>query len=191
MLDRVAEIQAEAEAAIGAAAGTAELEELRVRYLGRKAELTTILRGIAELPQEERGKVGVRRQPGAQRARGTARAPRRRARCGRAGGPPERGSDRRHPAGGARPPARASTPDHPHDPPDRGRDDRPRLPGGRGTRDRARLLQLHRAQPPAGAPGADAPGHLLRPVASRPAAAYPHLACADSRDGGQGRRRSS
>ncbi|MGC1853034.1 MAG: phenylalanine--tRNA ligase subunit alpha [Solirubrobacterales bacterium] len=58
MLDRVTEIQAEAEAAIGAAAGTAELEELRVRYLGRKAELTTILRGIAELPQEERGKVG-------------------------------------------------------------------------------------------------------------------------------------
>ena len=41
------------------AAGTsAELEELRVRYLGRKAELTTILRGIAELPPEERGQVG-------------------------------------------------------------------------------------------------------------------------------------
>jgi phenylalanyl-tRNA synthetase alpha chain len=58
MLDRVAEIQAEAEAAIAAAASTAELEELRVRHLGRKAELTTILRGIAELPQEERGKVG-------------------------------------------------------------------------------------------------------------------------------------
>ena len=38
--------------------GTAELEELRVRYLGRKAELTTILRGIAELPAEERGPVG-------------------------------------------------------------------------------------------------------------------------------------
>ena len=58
MLDRVAAIQAEAEAAIGAAASSAELEELRVRYLGRKAELTTILRGIADLPGEERGKVG-------------------------------------------------------------------------------------------------------------------------------------
>src|SRR5829696_5483847 len=58
MLDRVAEIQAEAEAAIEAAAGTAELEELRVLYLGRKSELTGILRGIADLPQEERGKVG-------------------------------------------------------------------------------------------------------------------------------------
>ena len=59
MLGRVAEIQDEAATAIGATAGTAELEELRVRYLGRKAELTTILRGIADLPQEERGQVGA------------------------------------------------------------------------------------------------------------------------------------
>ncbi len=42
----------------GAADSSAALEELRVRYLGRKAELTTILRGIADLPPEERGKVG-------------------------------------------------------------------------------------------------------------------------------------
>jgi phenylalanyl-tRNA synthetase alpha chain len=59
MLDRIEEIGVEAAAAIEAAGGTAELEELRVRYLGRKAELTTILRGIAELPAEERGKVGA------------------------------------------------------------------------------------------------------------------------------------
>jgi phenylalanyl-tRNA synthetase alpha chain len=58
MLERVARIQDDAAAAIDAAVGTAELEELRVRYLGRKAELTTILRGIADLPQEERGEVG-------------------------------------------------------------------------------------------------------------------------------------
>jgi phenylalanyl-tRNA synthetase alpha chain len=58
MLDRIEEIGAEATAAIEAASGTAELEELRVRYLGRKAELTAILRGIAELPAEERGAVG-------------------------------------------------------------------------------------------------------------------------------------
>jgi phenylalanyl-tRNA synthetase alpha chain len=57
-LDRIEAIGTEAEAAIEAATGTAELEELRVRYLGRKAELTTILRGIAELPAEERGAVG-------------------------------------------------------------------------------------------------------------------------------------
>jgi phenylalanyl-tRNA synthetase alpha chain len=58
-LARIEEIGTEAAAAIEAATGTAELEELRVRHLGRKAELTTILRGIAELPQSERGKVGA------------------------------------------------------------------------------------------------------------------------------------
>ncbi len=58
-IDRIEAIRAEAAAAIEAAPGTAELEELRVRYLGRKAELTAILRGIAELPAEERGKVGA------------------------------------------------------------------------------------------------------------------------------------
>ena len=58
MLERIEEIRAEAAAAIEGAPSSVELEELRVRYLGRKAELTTILRGIAELPQEERGQVG-------------------------------------------------------------------------------------------------------------------------------------
>jgi len=58
MLERIEKIEAEASAAIGSAAGTAELEQLRVHHLGRKAELTSILRGIAELPGEERGAVG-------------------------------------------------------------------------------------------------------------------------------------
>jgi len=58
MLEQIEKIRAEAAAAIEGAASSAELEELRVRYLGRKAELTTVLRGIAELPQEERGQVG-------------------------------------------------------------------------------------------------------------------------------------
>jgi phenylalanyl-tRNA synthetase alpha chain len=58
MLERIEEIRAEAAGAIEGAQGSAELEELRVRYLGRKAELTTILRGIAELAPEERGAVG-------------------------------------------------------------------------------------------------------------------------------------
>jgi phenylalanyl-tRNA synthetase alpha chain len=56
--DRIAALRAEAEAAVTSAPDTAALEELRVRYLGRKAELTTILRGIADLPAEERGPVG-------------------------------------------------------------------------------------------------------------------------------------
>ena len=58
MIERIGEIRAEAEAAIVAAADAAELEELRVRYLGRKAELTTILRGIGQLDPAERGPVG-------------------------------------------------------------------------------------------------------------------------------------
>jgi phenylalanyl-tRNA synthetase alpha chain len=56
--ERIEEIRKEAAEAIGSASTTAELEELRVSYLGRKAELTQILRGIAELPAEERGAVG-------------------------------------------------------------------------------------------------------------------------------------
>jgi phenylalanyl-tRNA synthetase alpha chain len=55
---RLDELRAEAEAAIEAAGRAAELEELRVRYLGRKAELTATLRSIGELPAEERGPVG-------------------------------------------------------------------------------------------------------------------------------------
>ena len=55
---RLPEIRAEAEAAIAAAGSAAELEELRVRYLGRKAELTTMLRSIGDLPAEQRGPVG-------------------------------------------------------------------------------------------------------------------------------------
>src|SRR5438552_12946362 len=58
MIDRIDELQKEAESAIGAATSTASLEELRVRYLGRKAELPNLLRGVAELPPEERGAVG-------------------------------------------------------------------------------------------------------------------------------------
>jgi phenylalanyl-tRNA synthetase alpha chain len=56
---RIVELRRDAEAAIGAASNIAELEELRVRHLGRKAELTGILRGIALLGAEERGPVGA------------------------------------------------------------------------------------------------------------------------------------
>jgi phenylalanyl-tRNA synthetase alpha chain len=52
------QLRAEAEAAIGAAGSASELEELRVRYLGRKSQLTQALRSIGELPPEQRGPVG-------------------------------------------------------------------------------------------------------------------------------------
>src|SRR5215208_6310675 len=58
MKDRIEELQAEGTAAIAAAAGTAALEDARVAYLGRKAELPNLLRGVAQLAPEERGPVG-------------------------------------------------------------------------------------------------------------------------------------
>src|SRR3954452_6417985 len=58
MSGRIAELKAEGEAAIAEAAGTDALEQARVRFLGRKAELPNMLRGVAQLPPEERGAVG-------------------------------------------------------------------------------------------------------------------------------------
>ncbi|HVP03027.1 MAG TPA: phenylalanine--tRNA ligase subunit alpha [Solirubrobacteraceae bacterium] len=63
-------IREEALAAIGAARHTHELEEARVRFLGRKAELPRLLRGVAELPAEQRAEVGRR----ANEVRGAAEA---------------------------------------------------------------------------------------------------------------------
>ncbi len=58
MIDRIAEIRSEGEAAIAGAATSDELEGLRVRLLGRKAELPNLLRGVRELPSDQRGAVG-------------------------------------------------------------------------------------------------------------------------------------
>ena len=54
----LAQLRTEAEGLIHAAGSAAELEDLRVRYLGRKSELTQALRSIGELPPEQRGPVG-------------------------------------------------------------------------------------------------------------------------------------
>ena len=56
--DRIAQIQQEASAAIAGAATTAALEDVRVRFLGRKAELPNLLRNVAQLPPEERAATG-------------------------------------------------------------------------------------------------------------------------------------
>lgn len=58
MIERIDELRSEAEAAVATAENTAALEDLRVRYLGRKAELPNLLRGVAELPADQRGTVG-------------------------------------------------------------------------------------------------------------------------------------
>jgi phenylalanyl-tRNA synthetase alpha chain len=58
MTERIAQIRAEGESLIQAAPSTRELEELRIRYLGRKAELPNLLRQVAQLPPEERAATG-------------------------------------------------------------------------------------------------------------------------------------
>src|SRR3954469_19181395 len=98
MIERIDELRAQAEGAIASADSTAALEELRVRYLGRKAELPNLLRGVAQLPPEERGTVGraanqarqaleglIEARAGALEAGGGARAP---------GADPRRAADR-------------------------------------------------------------------------------------------------
>ncbi len=56
---RIEELRGEAAGAIAAAGTAPELEELRVRYLGRRSELNAILRGIGDLPEAERGPTGA------------------------------------------------------------------------------------------------------------------------------------
>ncbi len=58
MTERIAEIEREAQAAIAAASTSEALEEVRIRYLGRKAELPNLLRGVAQLPAQERAATG-------------------------------------------------------------------------------------------------------------------------------------
>jgi phenylalanyl-tRNA synthetase alpha chain len=57
--ERISSLRDEASAAIAAAPDAVALEDLRVRHLGRKSELTSILRGIADLDPADRGPVGA------------------------------------------------------------------------------------------------------------------------------------
>lgn len=58
MSDRIAQIRTEAEQAIASATSTQQLEQLRIQYLGRKAELPNLLRTVAQLPPDERAATG-------------------------------------------------------------------------------------------------------------------------------------
>jgi phenylalanyl-tRNA synthetase alpha chain len=58
VIERIEQLRGEAEGAIGGADSSEALEQLRVRYLGRKAELPQLLRGVASLEPAERGAVG-------------------------------------------------------------------------------------------------------------------------------------
>ncbi|ACX51688.1 phenylalanyl-tRNA synthetase, alpha subunit [Ammonifex degensii KC4] len=60
MLEELEALFEEAKRAIAAAEDLAGLEAVRVRFLGRKGELTGILRRVSQLPPEERPMVGRR-----------------------------------------------------------------------------------------------------------------------------------
>jgi phenylalanyl-tRNA synthetase alpha subunit len=58
MIERIEQLRAQAEMEISAARAGEALEELRVRHLGRKAELPQMLRGVGQLEPQQRGAVG-------------------------------------------------------------------------------------------------------------------------------------
>lgn len=58
MLDRLNEIAQEVESSLARIDSLEQLEELRIRYLGKKGALTQVLRGMGSLPAEERPRMG-------------------------------------------------------------------------------------------------------------------------------------
>jgi len=58
MIERIAQLREQAEGEISRASTSEALEGLRVGYLGRKAELPQLLRGVADLEPAQRGVVG-------------------------------------------------------------------------------------------------------------------------------------
>lgn len=56
--DQIADMSREARSKLEACDSAATLEELHVQYLGRKGELTSILRDLKNLPEDERRRVG-------------------------------------------------------------------------------------------------------------------------------------
>ena len=59
MEDKIEQLKAQAAEAIKNAAGNlSELDDIRVKVLGKKGEFTTILRGMGALAKEDRPKVG-------------------------------------------------------------------------------------------------------------------------------------
>ena len=59
MLNKLKEIEDSGINEINGSSSTAALEELRIKYLGKKGALTSILRQLGTLSSEERPKVGA------------------------------------------------------------------------------------------------------------------------------------
>jgi len=60
MLSQLEELKSKALQELESIDNTRELESWRIRYLGKKSSLTTILRSLATLPLDERRKIGAR-----------------------------------------------------------------------------------------------------------------------------------
>lgn len=58
MIDQLQKLGEEARKALAGAGSLEELNEIRVRYLGKKGELTQVLRGMGNLSEEERPRIG-------------------------------------------------------------------------------------------------------------------------------------
>jgi phenylalanyl-tRNA synthetase alpha chain len=58
VVERIEELKLEALSALAEAGATKDLESVRVKYLGRSADLTEIKKSIRDLPQDERKAVG-------------------------------------------------------------------------------------------------------------------------------------
>ncbi|MBI4064240.1 MAG: phenylalanine--tRNA ligase subunit alpha [Elusimicrobia bacterium] len=59
-LEKLEKLKKQALGAVARAHARKALDELRVRYLGRKSEINTLLRGLAELSLEEKREIGAR-----------------------------------------------------------------------------------------------------------------------------------
>ncbi|NLN07845.1 MAG: phenylalanine--tRNA ligase subunit alpha [Firmicutes bacterium] len=58
MQEKLQALAAQARAGIAAAKDAEELRQLQIRYLGKKGEITAVLRGMGQLPSEERPVIG-------------------------------------------------------------------------------------------------------------------------------------
>lgn len=59
VVDTLRDIKSQVEEELAALDASAKLESLRVRVLGKKGELTALLKGMGQLPPEERPKIGA------------------------------------------------------------------------------------------------------------------------------------
>jgi phenylalanyl-tRNA synthetase alpha chain len=60
MLEKLKELEQGAKERIESAGSTEQLQEIRIHYLGKKGAITALLRGMGQLPPEQRPKIGKR-----------------------------------------------------------------------------------------------------------------------------------